>query len=127
MLKPLSLMAQCLADAAAGLRLTGVTRLAGGGLTGGPVFMQRHAGAGPFRRAGGQQQQQVEAEEAVAFKVMLRRGGREDKTKAVQVSCCMLPLQGAALSHDCAWLHTLHTTESKALSKEVHGSQWHQN
>ena len=111
MLKPLSLTAQCFADAAGGLWLTGVTCPAGGGLTGVPNFMQRHAGAGPFRRAGGQQQPQVEPEEAVAFRVMLRRGGREDKTKAVQVGCCMLPLQGAALFHDCAWLHT---TELKA-------------
>ena len=109
-----SLTGWCCADAlsltapddAVGPLLTGPTCPAGGGLTGVPVFVQRHAGAAAYRRTGGQQQQQVEPEEAVAFRVMLRRGGREDKTKAVQVSCCMLPLQGAALSRDCARLLT---------------------
>ena len=101
------LPAQCFTDAAVSPLLTAATCPAGVGLTGAPVFVQRQVGAGTFRWTGGQQQQ-VESEEPVAFRVMLKRGGREDKTKAVQVSCCSSPQQGAALFHDCARLHTTH-------------------
>lgn len=38
----------------------------------------------PWQAAGGRGAQQAET---VAFKVMLRRGGREDKTRSLQVLC----------------------------------------